>query len=266
MITIGIDPHKSSLTAVAIDATGQHLADRRFPVNAGTFTQVVKLVVRDGRNGDSPSRALTGLDVASPSSWPPPMTSLLTFRPPSLPASGSLATGGGRKTDVADAASVAHVALHHPCLRQVVAEDQTTILRLLAERRRRPEPRTHPRPQPAPWGATGTRAGRRRRRVVRRQSRSRTAHRPDAHCHRRVSPRPRPRPAGATFAASTGSSKPTRRCNATPSPPPAAPCPKSTASRPYCPRKILGHVGDVNRFPTADHFASYTGTLAIGRL
>ncbi len=27
--------------------------------------------------------------------------------------------------------------------------------------------------------------------------------------------------------------------------------------------KILGHVGDVRRFPTKDHFASYTGTAPI---
>jgi transposase len=27
--------------------------------------------------------------------------------------------------------------------------------------------------------------------------------------------------------------------------------------------KILGHVGDVTRFPTADHFASYTGTSPL---
>jgi transposase len=46
-----------------------------------------------------------------------------------------LGSGGGRKTDAADAASVAQVALHCPTLRVVSAEDQTTILRLLAERR-----------------------------------------------------------------------------------------------------------------------------------
>ena len=27
--------------------------------------------------------------------------------------------------------------------------------------------------------------------------------------------------------------------------------------------KILGHVGDITRFPSADHFASYTGTAPI---
>jgi transposase len=27
--------------------------------------------------------------------------------------------------------------------------------------------------------------------------------------------------------------------------------------------KLLGHVGDISRFPSADHFASYTGTSPL---
>ncbi|MFI7650286.1 transposase [Micromonospora sp. NPDC049460] len=46
-----------------------------------------------------------------------------------------LDTGGTRKTDAADAASVAHAAMRHQRLRQVVAEDHHTRLRLLSERR-----------------------------------------------------------------------------------------------------------------------------------
>ncbi|MFG2525321.1 transposase [Streptomyces sp. NPDC048527] len=46
-----------------------------------------------------------------------------------------LATGGDRKTDVKDALHVAQVALFRHDLRPVVQEDQTTILRLLTERR-----------------------------------------------------------------------------------------------------------------------------------
>lgn len=46
-----------------------------------------------------------------------------------------LNTGHGRKTDHADAASVATAALHHPDLRRVAAEDHTAVLRLLADRR-----------------------------------------------------------------------------------------------------------------------------------
>jgi transposase len=34
---IGIDPHKSSLTAVAVDLTAAQVGSRRFVVNAGTF-------------------------------------------------------------------------------------------------------------------------------------------------------------------------------------------------------------------------------------
>jgi len=46
-----------------------------------------------------------------------------------------LDTGGTRKTDAADAASVAHAALRHKRLRPVAAENDHTRLRLLSERR-----------------------------------------------------------------------------------------------------------------------------------
>jgi transposase len=38
VITIGIDPHKASLTAVAVDPSGRPLGHRRFLVNAGTLS------------------------------------------------------------------------------------------------------------------------------------------------------------------------------------------------------------------------------------
>lgn len=41
MIVIGIDPHKSSLTAVALDPIGTEVGRRRFVVNAGTLTQLM---------------------------------------------------------------------------------------------------------------------------------------------------------------------------------------------------------------------------------
>ena len=40
MITIGIDPHKASLTAVAVDAAGTPLGHRRLLVHAGTLKQL----------------------------------------------------------------------------------------------------------------------------------------------------------------------------------------------------------------------------------
>jgi transposase len=46
VVIIGIDPHKSSLTAVAIDDTGTTLTTRRFVVNAGTPAAVAKWTSR----------------------------------------------------------------------------------------------------------------------------------------------------------------------------------------------------------------------------
>jgi transposase len=46
-----------------------------------------------------------------------------------------LSTGGGRKTDPDDARVVALAALYHRGLHHVHHEDQSTILRLLSERR-----------------------------------------------------------------------------------------------------------------------------------
>jgi len=134
LITIGIDPHKASLTAVAVDAAGAPLGHRRLLMNIGTLSQL----------------------TAWASSWPArrfavegayglgrPIAQQLAAAgeqvldvPASLAARARLlSVGGGRKSDAADAASVAQVALHCPTLRAVAAEDQTTILRLLAERR-----------------------------------------------------------------------------------------------------------------------------------
>src|SRR4029453_6881773 len=41
VITIGIDPHKASITAVAIDPSGRSLGHRRLLVNAGTLNQLM---------------------------------------------------------------------------------------------------------------------------------------------------------------------------------------------------------------------------------
>ncbi|MET8638846.1 hypothetical protein ABZX69_43895 [Streptomyces sp. NPDC004074] len=42
VITIGLDLRKSSHTAVAIDAVGHKIGQRRFVVNAGTFGQLMR--------------------------------------------------------------------------------------------------------------------------------------------------------------------------------------------------------------------------------
>ena len=135
MITIGIDPHKSSLTAVALDHTGHQLGARRFPLNAGTLRALLGWAV------DWPQRQIAvegahGLGRGIAQQLTATGEHVLDV-PATLAARVRLlTTGGGRKTDTHDAHAVAQVAQHQQQrLRVVVAEDQTVILRLLSERR-----------------------------------------------------------------------------------------------------------------------------------
>ncbi|MCY1141460.1 transposase [Actinoplanes sp. Pm04-4] len=134
VITIGIDPHKSSLTAVALDETGKTLGSRRVTVNTAAFKTLtgwaacwpqrrfaVEGAAGLGR-GIAQLLAAAGEDVVDV--------------PATLAARARLLdTGGTRKTDVADATSVAHAAMRRRRLRPVVAENDHTRLRLLSERR-----------------------------------------------------------------------------------------------------------------------------------
>lgn len=113
MILIGVDPHKSSHTAVAVDAAGHQVAQRRFVVNAGTFRQLMRwceqwpdrrfAVEGAGGLGRSLAQQLAAagenvVDVPSTlsaraRSWPPAETAKPTRRTPSTsPRSPSSAT------------------------------------------------------------------------------------------------------------------------------------------------------------------------------
>jgi transposase len=134
VITIGIDPHKSSLTAVALDESGHPLATRRITVNAAAYKTLT------GWAGRWPQRRFA---VEGAAGLGRGIAQLLAAAgedvvdvPAKLAARARLLdTGGTRKTDAADAASVAHAAMRHRRLRPVVAEDHHTRLRLLSERR-----------------------------------------------------------------------------------------------------------------------------------
>jgi len=110
VITIGIDPHKASLTAVALDPTGHQLATGRVTVNAGAYKTLMSWAARWPRRrfavegaaglgrGIAQLLATAGEDVVDV--------------PATLAARARLLdTGGTRKTDQADAASVAHAAM-----------------------------------------------------------------------------------------------------------------------------------------------------------
>jgi len=135
MITIGIDPHKSSLTAVVVDPAGQQLASRRLPMTVDAAERLLewatpwpkrRFAVEGAAGlgrGIAQLLAAAGEDVVD-------VPATLSVR------ARLLDSGGGRKTDVSDAASVAAVASGRAGrLRQVVAEDHTVVLRLLCERR-----------------------------------------------------------------------------------------------------------------------------------
>ncbi|MFD7169029.1 IS110 family RNA-guided transposase [Streptomyces violascens] len=133
MILIGVDPHKSSHTAVAVDTAGHQVGERRFTVNAGTFRQLMCWCAHwpDRRFAIEGARGL-GRTLAQQLA---PAGESVVDVPSTLSARARLlATGGDRKTDANDARHVAQVALFHNDLRPVEPEDQTTILRLLTER------------------------------------------------------------------------------------------------------------------------------------
>jgi transposase len=260
VITIGIDPHKASLTAVAIDPSGTPLGHRRLLMNVGTLSQLTAWVA--GWPARFAVEGAYGLGRPIAQQLAAAGEQVLDV-PASLAARARLlSVGGGRKSDAADAASVAQVALYCPTLRAVAAEDQTTILRLLAERRddlagerTRILNRLHGLlrdllPGGAPSNLSAAKAAALLHRV-----RPATA---TAACRRqlarellgdlrRVDARLADNKAQLREAlAATG----------------------STLTQVHglgvvVAAKLLGHVGDIGRFPSQDHFASYTATAPL---
>jgi transposase len=173
-----------------------------------------------------------------------------------------LSTGGGRKTDPADARSVAQVALHHPSLRQITPEDQTVVPRLLSEHRddlahehARVLNRLHQLlreliPGGAAIGLSTTKAAALPRGV--RPTTITDACRRDLARElladlRRIDQRIKTNQAQITTAvAVAGSSLPDLHGVAV-----------------VLTAKLLDQIGDVRHFPTAHHFTSYTGTAPV---
>jgi len=261
VITIGIDPHKASLTAVAVDPSGRPLGHRRLLVNAGTLSQLVAWAAGwPARRFAVEGAYGLGRPIAQ---------QLAAAGEPVLDVPATLAartrllsTGGGRKTDTADAASVAQVALHCPILRTVAAEDQTTILRLLTERRddltgerTRILNRLHGLlrdlvPGGAPTDLTAAKAA-----ALVRRLRPGSA---TAACRRQL--------AGDLLGdlrrvdARLADNKTQLQA--------ALAATASTLTQIHglgvlLAAKLLGHVGDIGRFPSQDHFASYTATAPL---
>jgi transposase len=133
-VVIGMDPHKRSATIEVIDGRERILAQGRF----GTDTDGYRQLLLAGRQFGDRVWAVEGCAgigrhiaqrlVAD--------GEVVLDVPPKLSARVRVFdTGQGRKTDPADAHSIAVAGLRSPGLRQVVADDTTVALRLLVDRR-----------------------------------------------------------------------------------------------------------------------------------
>lgn len=135
LVTIGVDPHKHSWTAMGLDEHGRALATplrvEATPAGFGDLQQWARLWPRrrwavenaSGLGRDLTQRLLDAgeqvLDV------PAKLSTRVRL----------LAGGTPRKTDPADAHAVAVAALHTHDLRRPHAEGHTTVLRMLSDRR-----------------------------------------------------------------------------------------------------------------------------------
>ena len=261
MITIGIDPHKSSHTAVALDPTGRVLGEIRVPATRTTLERLLHWAERwPERNWAIEGAAGLGhllaqrLVASEETVLDVPATLAARVR--------LLARGHGRKTDGIDAASVARVAQSHPDLRRVGPEDHSAVLRLLSDRRdeltgerRRVVNRLHRilrdlRPGGAPTELSAEAAarllGRLRPRSAVDRERKAMARALVADVRRidRALVENRARCAAAVGASGTTLTT-------------------VFGISDVLAAKILGHVGDVGRFGSVDRFASYTGTAPI---
>ena len=261
VVVIGIDPHKGSHTAAALGSGGEVLAQLRVPANRAMLNRLLKWAAAWSERTWAVEGA-SGLGLLLAQQLVNAGEAVVDV-PATLAARARLLhTGHGRKTDALDAVSVATVAMHSPSLRRVAREDHGTILRLLADRRdeltqerRRAVNRLHrllrdlcPGGAPTDLAAEDAaalltairpvtaveheRKGMARELVadVRRLDRDLTINR--KRC--------------AEAVAASGST-----------------LPQILGISDVLTAKILGHTGDITRFATAGHYASYTGTAPI---
>jgi hypothetical protein len=133
-VIVGMDPHKRSATIEVIDAREKVLAQGRF----GTGQDGYKMMLAAGRGFPDRTRAAGGCGGIGRHLAQRLIADGETVVdvPAKLSARARVfATGQGRKSDPADAHSVAVAALRTDGLQVVAADGETVALRLLADRR-----------------------------------------------------------------------------------------------------------------------------------
>jgi len=134
MITIGIDPHKSSLTAVALQPTGQPHPPIRVVVDKNTAAALLAWATQ-WPDRQWAVEGATGLGRGIAQQLVTAGETVLDVPAKLAARARLLGSSNARKTDITDATSGASVAQHNRRLNLVQLEDHTTILRLLTERR-----------------------------------------------------------------------------------------------------------------------------------
>jgi len=261
VVTIGIDPHKSSHTAAALDEAGQLLGELRLPATPSTLVRLRRWAepwpertwAVEGANGLG---RLLAQQLLAAGEIVLDVAATLSAR------ARQLQRGHGRKSDGIDARSVATVALRSADLRRIVGEEHSAVLRLLSTRRDE---------------LTGE-----RRRVVNRLHRLlRDLHpggaRTDLSAKAAASLLAKLRPRSAADLERKAMARALlvdlRRLDRALADNRARCAAAVTASGSSLPSilgisdvlaaKIIGHTGDVGRFASAQRFASYTGTAPI---
>jgi transposase len=133
-VVIGMDPHKRSATIEVLDEIEQPVMAGRF----GTDREGYRRLLAAGRQFGQRVWAVEGCEGVGRHLAQRLVADGETVLdvPAKLSARARVfSTGQGRKTDATDAHSVAVVALRTPTLRQVRPDDRTVALRLLADRR-----------------------------------------------------------------------------------------------------------------------------------
>ncbi len=129
MITIGIDPHKSSLTAVALNPAGSPVGQVRLPVTKDLQQRLLRWA-QDWPDRQWGVEGATGLGRGVAQLLAAGGESVLDVPAKLAARARLLGSGSARKTDAMDAASVGAVAQRNERLRPVQAEDHTMVLRL----------------------------------------------------------------------------------------------------------------------------------------
>ena len=133
-VTIGIDPHKASHTAAALDEHGRLLDRQRIPATLDGY-QLLRQWAGQWQERRWAVEGAHGIGRALAQRLVSDGEQVLDVPAKLAARVRVLSVGHGRKSDPDDAISVAVAARQAPTLRQVGVEDQAVVLHLLTKRR-----------------------------------------------------------------------------------------------------------------------------------